>query len=276
MPLFAGIDVGVQSVKAVLFDGEKIIGSNVLVTEEEADRAACRVYQDLLSELQLGPEAVERLFVTGWGAADVSFADGRSSEQVCAAKGARFLLPSVRTVLDMGAEGCRVMRLDPDGTLENFVNNSKCASGTGSFIELGAVYLQVGIDEMSTLSLSADGVADVSSMCAVFAESVIISHIHSGEPIERIAAGIHQSAAIRVSELLGRIGMIEDVMFVGGTARNKGLVKMLEEMNRVALRIPEDPRIVTALGAAIQAATKKPLRRKTSTLPDRMNPGEAG
>jgi len=263
--LFAGIDVGAQSVKAVVFDGENILGTKAVITEEETDRAARGVYGALLQELALDASAVERLFVTGSGADDVSFAGGKSSEQICAAKGARFLMPTVRTVLDMGAEGCRVMRLKPDGALEDFANNAKCASGTGSFIELGAVYLQVGIEEMGPLSLAADGVADISSMCAVFAESVIISHIHNGESIERIAAGIHKSAATRVSELLGRIGIVGDVMFVGGPARNQGLVRILEEMNRISLKIPEDPRIVVALGAAIQAATKKKRRRNEAT-----------
>ena len=261
MPLFAGIDVGAQSVKAVVFDGEKILGTKVVVTEEETDQAARGVYNALLTEMHLNPTDVERLFVTGWGAEDVSFADGKSSEQICAAKGARFLLPTVRTVLDMGAEGCRVMRMGADGTLDEFANNAKCASGTGSFIELGAIYLNVGIEEMGPLSLAADGVAEVSSMCAVLAESVIISHIHNGESIERIAAGIHKSAATRVSELLGRIGMVNDVMFIGGPAINQGLVRILEEMNRVSLKIPDDPRMVVALGAAIQAATKKRRRR---------------
>jgi predicted CoA-substrate-specific enzyme activase len=261
MPLFAGIDVGAQSVKAVLFDGNAILGKKILVTEAEADQAARDLYEGLLAELNVTASDVDRVFVTGWGADEVSFADGKSAEQVCAAKGAKFLIPTARTVLDMGAEGCRVMRLGPEGGLEEFVNNSKCASGTGSFIELGAIYLRVGIEDMGPLSLAADGVAEVSSMCAVFAESVIISNIHKGESIERIAAGIHKSAATRVSELLGRIGIVEDVVFVGGPALNKGLVKMLEQMSQVVLKIPDAPRIVTALGAAIQASVKKSSRR---------------
>ncbi len=261
MPLYAGIDVGAQSIKAVLFDGNAIVGEKVFITEAEADEAARGVYDGLLAEMNVASTEVERVFVTGWGSDEVSFADGKSAEQVCAAKGAKFLVPSARTVLDMGAEGCRAMRLSPDGMLEEFVNNSKCASGTGSFIELGAVYLRVGIEDMGPLSLAADGVAEVSSMCAVFAESVIISNIHRGESIERIAAGIHKSAATRVSELLGRTGIVEDVVFVGGPALNKGLVRMLEQMNKVVFRIPDEPRIVAALGAAIQAATKKSSRR---------------
>jgi predicted CoA-substrate-specific enzyme activase len=258
--LFAGIDVGAQSVKAVVFDGQKVLGCKVLVTEEEAEAAARQVYGDLLKELNLQPEAVVGLIATGWGSSEVTFAQGKSSEQVCAAKGARFLVPGARTVVDMGAEGCRVMKLGPDGVLEDFTNNSKCASGTGAFIELGAVYLKVPIEEMGALSLSADGVAEVSSTCAVFAESVIISNIHSGQSRASIAAGIHRAAAARVLELIGRLGLVEDLVMVGGAALNPGLIKTLEEMTGVKIIVPEHPRCVMALGAAIQASKKKGIK----------------
>jgi predicted CoA-substrate-specific enzyme activase len=272
VPLYAGIDVGVRSVKAVVFDGTKILGKKVRITTEESDRAARELYGLLLAGLHLSPSGVERLFVTGCGAKDVSFADGRSSEEVCAARGARFLMPSVRTVVDMGAEGCRVMRLGADGALEEFANNSKCASGTGSFLELAAVYLQVDVDDLGPLALAADGVADVSSQCAIFAESVIISHIHNGESLANIAAGIHLSAAVRVTELMRRIRPVEEVAFVGGAAANKGLVRVLEEMNGTSLKIPDDPRIVVALGAALQAAAKKGIRRRNGGLDPGIEP----
>lgn len=260
--LYAGIDVGAQSVKAVLFDGQKIVGRKLVVTEEEADRAAHSVYEKLLAESGVGPQVVTRIFATGWGAGNVTFADGKSAEQMCAARGARWLLPTARTVLDIGAEGSRAMKLGPDGALEDFSNNVKCASGTGAFIELGAIYLKVPIDQMGPLSLAADGVAEVSNTCAVFAESVVISNIHKGESRERIAAGIHQAAATRALELLNRIGMAQDVVMIGGAALNAGLVKMLQQMAGISFLVPEYPACVTALGAAIQAHAKgKRLRR---------------
>ena len=180
--LCAGIDVGAQSVKAVIYDGEHVVGKKLRVTEQEADLAAREIYEALVEECGLRPEDVESVFATGWGARDVSFTDGRSSEQVCAARGARLLFPNAGTVLDVGAEGSRAMKLGPDGALEDFVNNAKCASGTGASIELGALYLKVPIEQMGPLALAADGVAEVSNTCAVFAESVIISHIHQGNP----------------------------------------------------------------------------------------------
>ena len=149
------------------------------------------------------------------------------------------------------------MKLGRDGTLEDFANNSKCASGTGAFIELGAIYLKVPLEEMGPLSLSADGIAEVSSTCAVFAESVIISNIHRGESRARIAAGIHRAVATRIVELIGRVGLIQDVVMVGGGAMNPGLVRSLEELTGASFRIPDHPRAIAALGAAIQASRKK-------------------
>jgi predicted CoA-substrate-specific enzyme activase len=263
--LYAGIDVGAQSVKAALFDGQKMLGSVCTVTEEAADEAARAVYTDLLQGAGIQRQDVEKIWATGWGAADVSFADGKSSEQLCAARGARWLLPAARTIVDIGAEGCRVMKLTPEGTLEDFANNSKCASGTGSFIELGAVYLKVPVEEMGPLSLAAEGAAEVSSTCAVFAESVIISKIHEGETRARIAAGIHRAAATRIVELIGRMGFIEDIILIGGAAMNPGLVKALAEMAGIPFRVPENPRVVIAVGAAIQASLKRSRRGKSAS-----------
>ena len=153
------------------------------------------------------------------------------------------------------------MKLSPDGTMEDFATNSKCAAGTGAFIELGAIYLRVKIEEMGALSLAADRVAEVSSTCAVFAESGIISNIHRGDTKESIAAGVHRAVAIRIMELIGHMGLVKDIVLVGGTATNAGLVKTLEDMTGVAFLIPEHPRIVGAVGAAIHAFQKKTVKK---------------
>ncbi len=255
--LYSGIDVGAQSVKAVIFDGDKIIGRKVWVTEEGAEAAARKVHQELLDDLGIKPEAVNRIFATGCMAGELSFVERRTSEEVCAARGSRWLFPTARTVVDVGAEGCRVMKLGAAGAVEDFANNSKCASGTGSFIELGAIYLKVALEEMGPLSLSAEGLAEISSTCAVFAESVIISNIHKGESRARIAAGIHRAVATRIGELIGRVGLTEDVVMVGGGALNSGLIRSLEELTGVSFRIPDHPRTIAALGAAIRASRKK-------------------
>lgn len=260
--LFAGIDVGAQSVASVLFDGARILGARVMVTEEEADAAARRVFTELLADTGTAESDVVRIVSSGWGAGDVSLAHEISSEQVCAALAARFLFPRARTVIDMGGEGCRVMKLDEKGLLQDFANNAKCASGTGSFLELGAIYLKTPIEDLGTMALKAKGAAEVSTICAVFAESVIISHIHNGESRERIAAGVNRSAATRVAELLGRVGLVEDVVMVGGAALNQGLIAALESMTGVKISVSPNPRVAVALGAAIKAARKRKRGRK--------------
>ncbi|MBW1785787.1 MAG: rod shape-determining protein [Deltaproteobacteria bacterium] len=257
-----GIDVGAQSVAAVALDGDRILAEVVLTTEETTDAAARRVFRQLLDQAGLEAGQVERTIATGWEADEVPLADDTSSEQVCTALAARFLVPTARTVIDMGAEGCRVMKLDPGGILEDFANNSKCASGTGSFLELGAVYLKTPIEELGPLSLTADGAAEVSTICAVFAESVIISHIHQGESRARIAAGIHRAAASRAAELVGRVGLVEDVVMIGGAALNAGLVKAMEDLIGVKIHVPPSPQTAAALGAAIKASKKKRRRKK--------------
>jgi predicted CoA-substrate-specific enzyme activase len=254
---FAGIDVGAQSVKSVIIEDDAILGAKLKVTESEGDTAARDVYHELLRDLDITQNDVSAVFATGFGANEVSFANRRSSQQVCAARGARWLIPSARMVVDMGAEGCRAIRFKPDGTMDEFADNSKCASGTGAFIELGAVYLKVSLDEIGPLSLRAGGdAADLSSVCAVFAESSIISAIHSGESKERIAAGIRRSAAEKVVELVGRLGMVEEIVLVGGPASNFGLTKAIESISNIRVQVPERPQFAVALGAAIQASLR--------------------
>jgi len=251
--LFAGIDVGAQSVKAALFDGKKILGVKVIITEEETDSAAREVYEGLLAELGLQAGDVERVLATGWGANDVSFADGKSSEQICAARAGRWLVPTARTVLDMGYEGCRAMKLGPDGTLEDFANNPKCASGTGAFIELGALYLKVPLAEMGPLALAAYGAADVSSTCAVFARSEVARHLRRGAAKANILGGLHAATADRVFGLLKRVGIEADFVISGGIAKNIGVAKRVKAKVGLPAHISEEPQLIGALGAAFFA-----------------------
>lgn len=252
----AGIDIGAHSVKAVVFDGRSVLGTRLLVTEEDADTAARGILLGLLAELGLRLDEVQGTGATGWGRREVSLATKRSSEQMCAARGARWLIPTASTVVDIGAERSRAMRLRPDGAVEEFADNSRCASGTGAYIELAASYLKVPLEEIGRLALLADGRAEISSVCAVFAESAIVSLIHKREPVERIAAGVIWSAATRLAELIRRVGVNMDLVAVGGGALNLGLIRAIEENVGVEVVVPNQPQFVVALGAAIQAQPK--------------------
>jgi predicted CoA-substrate-specific enzyme activase len=251
--LSAGIDVGSHSAKAVIFDGRSPLGRQALVSDDGAETAARNVFRLVLEALDLKEGAINSITATGWGRRRVSFADRVSSELVCASRGARWLAPGAGTVVDIGAEGCRAMRLKADGTVEESVENSKCASGTGAFIELAATYLKVPVDRIGQLALAGSGRADISSTCAVFAESAIISQIHRGESVERIAAGIVWSVATRVTEVIQRVGVNGELVLVGGGALNQALVRTIGEMAGLRPVVPDQPQFVAALGAAIQA-----------------------
>lgn len=251
--LSAGIDIGSHSTKAVVFDGKSVLAGHALVSDDDADTAARNALHQVLTVLGLTEESVSNLTVTGWGRRQVSFAGKVSSEAVCASRGARWLVPTAGTVVDIGAEGCRAVKLKPDGSVEDSAENSKCAAGTGAFIELAATYLRVPMDRIGPLALAANGRAEISSICAVFAESAIISQIHRGESVERIAAGVVWSVATRVTELIKRIGVRGDLVLVGGGALNPALVKAIEDTVGVRAVVPDQPQFVTAIGAAIQA-----------------------
>ena len=261
----AGIDIGSHSAKAAIFDGQAVRAVAGLVSEDDADTAARSVLGLALAELRLGQDAVERVIATGWGRRQVSFAQKASSELVCASRGARWLVPAAGTVVDIGAEGCRAMRLRPNGAVEESAENSKCASGTGAFIELAAVYLKVPLERIGALALAADGRADISATCAVFAESSIISQIHRGESVERIAAGVVWSVATRVTDLIKRVGVAGDLVLVGGGALNPALVRTIEDMVGVRPVVPEQPQFAAAIGAAIGAAL--PGQSREASLP---------
>ena len=247
----AGIDIGSHSARAAVFDGQAVRAATGLVSEDDADTAARSVLGRALAEMGLGQEAVERVVATGWGRRQVSFAHRASSELVCASRGARWLVPAAGTVVDIGAEGCRAMRLRPNGAVEDSAENSKCASGTGAFIELAALYLKVPLERVGPLALAADGRADISATCAVFAESSIISQIHRGEPVERIAAGVVWSVAIRVTDLIKRVGVAGQLVLVGGGALNPALVRAIEDIAGVRPVVPEQPQFAAAIGAAL-------------------------
>lgn len=249
----AGIDVGSRSVKLVILDGGKVIYSSVRVTEEEGAVAARAMLEEALASLRLPAEDIEFTVATGVGRDTVGFASRQRSEQLCHARGAHWLFPSARTVLDVGAGGSRAMRLDDAGKVTDFSMNSKCAAGTGASLEAMTKIVDIPLEKMAEMAASAQGKARVSSFCAVFAESEVISNIHKGLPLDHIVAGIHDAVVERLVELLGRVHMVQEVVITGGVARNRGVVKGLEERLGIRLRVPPEPELTGALGAALIA-----------------------
>jgi len=197
---------------------------------------------------------------TGVGAANAAFSSDQVPEISCQGKGTKHLFPSVRTIIDIGDQASRVIRIDDEGRPAYFVVSEKCAAGSGRFLQIIARVLQMDISEIGELSLKSKNPITFGTNCAVFAESEAISRIAEGASKADLLAGIHSALAAKIHSMVERVGLEMDCAMVGGGARDIGLVKRLEDKLGVELLIPKEPRITAALGAAI-------IARERSLLP---------
>lgn len=252
--VFLGIDVGALTTKALVVDGEgRILGFEIIRTGANSREAALKVYSQLLSKLGLRGGEVKYTVSTGYGRKAVPFASETTTEITCHARGAYELLPSVRTVIDVGGQDSKVIRVGQEGRVVNFVMNEKCAAGTGRFLEVMAQALEVSLEDMAKLSLQSKRRVSISNTCTVFAESEVVGLIARGVAKEDIIAGIHEAMASRVYSLAMSVGVEDDVVMTGGVAKNEGFVKALEAKLGRKIVIPEEPQVVGALGAALIA-----------------------
>ncbi|MFH1090415.1 MAG: acyl-CoA dehydratase activase [Pseudomonadota bacterium] len=252
----AGIDIGHRSLNAVLLDGDRIVTHLTLVVSGAVEAAARTTFDRLLSQAGIPAEKVNRIFATGVGRETVSFAHGHPTGMLSHVHGAHWLFPEARTVIDMGAEGSRILRCDAGGNLINFVMNDKCASGGGVFLETVAEMMHLSLSEMGPLSLKSSGKVVLTTTCAVFAESEIVAEIHRGASREDILWGVHESLAIKIAQTSNRTDLEREIVLTGGVARNIGVVKALEKQFACDLLAPEHPQIIGALGAALMAGDK--------------------
>lgn len=254
MIFVAGIDVGSRIVKAVVMDGERrICGKAKARTRPDFAGVAAEALNRALGDASLREADLKYVATTGFGRYNVPFRDVQITDITCAARGAAFLFPRTRCVLDIGFQSTRAIRLSDGGRVKEFRTNDKCAAGAGGFLERAAKYLEVGIEEFGVLSLRAAEPQDISSVCAVLAETEIINHVSAGQTLENIAGGIHRSLAIRSLALLKRVGLEAELTFVAGVAKQLGMVKALEEVVGMKVNVSEDPEFVGAVGAALLA-----------------------
>ena len=250
----AGIDCGSQNTKAAIMKDGKVLGKALLPTEFDADLAAQRVYESALSKAGIKKEDVSRLVITGVGREIVKWGDSEINEVGAAVKGAKYLMPDTDTVIDMGADSCRVIRLNDDGSVMKYEVNDKCASGAGTFIEAMARALQITTEEMGDFSLRHTKELATNAQCVVFAESEVISLIHAKETREDIAYGVHMGIANRIASMIRRVGLTDHFTMIGGPGYNKGLVSCMSKVFGRDIKVPEDNQLVSAIGAAIYAA----------------------
>jgi predicted CoA-substrate-specific enzyme activase len=253
MSIVAGCDVGSLTSKAVVMKNGRIAGSAIIKSKPKPDESADAVMRQVLSQAGLSQEDVEYCIGTGYGREKISFVDEAVSEIACHGKGARWIVRSAKTVIDIGGQDCKVIKLDGNGKVVKFIANDKCASGTGRFLEVMAKVMNVEVDKMGELSAKSLSPIGFASTCTVWAQADVIKHINSGRSIEDIGAGINTAMANRVAMLASTVKVEDDVCMTGGVAKNMGVVRALEKLlgHRIKRIKKADPQLAGAIGAAL-------------------------
>ena len=250
----AGVDVGSTQTKAVILDeSRRIVARSLISTGANVTRAGENAFVEACGEAGLPREAVGYVVGTGYGRYKVTFGDTQITEITCHGRGAQSVFAATRTVIDMGGQDTKVIKVGPDGSVVDFSMNDKCAAGTGRFLSAAADVTGVGLDEIGPLSLEAKSPVRLTSVCTVFVESDIMSYLAQRKTIEDILGGVHKAIATRTMSLVRRVGVEEEVTFTGGVSRNIGMVRALEAVLGVPINVSDEGHFIGALGAALFA-----------------------
>ncbi|MCU0847510.1 MAG: acyl-CoA dehydratase activase [Spirochaetes bacterium] len=237
---------------------DRIVKSVIIKSKARPWESADEVMDMALARAGLDRKDIKNCVGTGYGRDKISFIDEAVSEIACHGRGARWLVPSVRTVIDIGGQDCKAIRLDAKGDMMKFITNDKCASGTGRFLEVMAKVMNLDLDELGEMSARSKQPVTFASACTVWAQADVIQQLNDKVPIEDIAAGVNNAMASRMAILANSIGLENDVCMTGGVAKNNGVVNALEK--HLGIRIKrirrEDPQIAGAIGAALFAMEK--------------------
>ena len=254
MAYAAGVDVGSTQTKAVVIDSSRRIVSRAL-TETGANviRAAENAFAQALAAADVREEEVEYVVGTGYGRYKVTFGNTQVTEISCHGRGAAQMFPRTRTVLDMGGQDTKAIRVSPAGEIVDFCMNDKCAAGTGRFLGAASSALRIPLDQLGPTALRGERPVRISTTCTVFAESEVLSWLGKGKKIEDILLGVHQSIALRSTALLRRVGIEEEVTFTGGVARNVAMIETLNQRLGLRVNVSEESHFMGALGAALFA-----------------------
>ena len=256
--IVGGCDVGSATGKAVVMRDGEIVSYVIIPSTTKPEVTARLVMDEAIEKASLSSiDDLDYIVGTGYGRLKVPFANENISEITCHAHGAHWMSPTVRTVIDIGGQDCKVMSLDDKGKVVEFVMNDRCAAGTGRFFEAMARALDCGLEGLSSLSLQANHPATITSQCSVFAESEVITLVNEGVELVDIVAGLHNSIAGRLNSMVRKVGLVEDVALTGGCAKNDGLARALENKLGVSVKkLPQDPQSAGAVGAALLAKEK--------------------
>jgi len=250
----AGVDVGSTQTKAIILNENREIVARALTnTGANVVRAADNTFAEALQACGLKRDDVAFVVGTGYGRYKVTFGDAQITEIGCHARGAKFLFPGTHTVIDMGGQDAKGIKVGEDGEVKDFVMNDKCAAGTGRFLANAAETLELPLDDIGEISLKARLPVRLTTVCTVFVESDIVSYVAQGKKVEDILGGVHSAIAARTISLVRRVGIEEEITFTGGVSRNVGMVRALEEKLGTKVNVSPDSHFVGALGGAIFA-----------------------
>jgi predicted CoA-substrate-specific enzyme activase len=269
---FAGVDIGSTMTKVVIMD-TGIISSVMEPTGPEQRRLANKVMEKALQRVNLPFKEITYLVATGYGRINVPFADRQITEITCHAKGAAHFFPEAKTIIDIGGQDSKAIKIQ-NGRPIDFVMNDKCAAGTGRYLEVTADALGITIGQMGPIALKAKNPAQISNICTVFAEQEVVARLAEGVPLDDLVAGILESLASRISRMVNRLKVEKELVITGGGAKNVGLVTALSEKLGCAALVPPEPLLTGAVGAAllgkdiVEKALKDglPLEKKERSL----------
>lgn len=263
----AGIDVGSTQTKGIIINDKLgIVARTLTDTGAYVSKVAERCFEEALQISSVKREDVAYVVGTGYGRYKVNFGDAQITEISCHARGAIYLFPNTRTVIDMGGQDAKGIKTGVDGDVKDFVMNDKCAAGTGRFLANAAEALSMGLGEIGEISLKAKHPVRLTTVCTVFVESDIMSYLAQNKKVEDILGGIHSAIAARTISLVRRVGIEPEVTFTGGVSKNIGMVRALEEKLGMKLNVSPDSHFVGAIGASIFALERalKGVEKKTT------------
>jgi benzoyl-CoA reductase subunit D len=249
----AGADIGAKTVKVVILKNGDIIGQTLIMAGYDIKESLKKAWEESLAKAGVQIDQIDRIVATGAGRKAADMAQDQTTEVSAGAKGAFFLDNRIRTVIDVGSEEARAIKINNSGKVVDFAINEKCAAGTGAFTEAMARALEVTLEELGPLSLQSTQAVAMNAQCAVFAESELVSLVHAKTPKEDMARAVHDAIADRIVSMVRRVGMEKEIMLIGGMAKNVGFVASLKRELETDIIVPEDPEFISALGAALIA-----------------------
>jgi predicted CoA-substrate-specific enzyme activase len=254
--MYLGIDIGSSSSKVAILDESRKLVGHAVVNMGTGTDGLDEALKQAMSQAGSSLEDIKYTIATGYGRLNCPLADDQITEISCHARGVSYLLKGVNTIIDIGGQDSKVIRMDDNGKIQNFTMNEKCAAGTGRFLEVMSRVLACPIDKLSDLASQSTEAISISSMCTVFAESEVISQLSKGAKRADVARGAHVSVAKRIAGMCNRVGVEPKIIMTGGVALNKDMVEVMGKELNQAIESAPHPQIAGAIGAADFAYAK--------------------